>query len=577
MATADEYAAWIVKNADKKGTPDFEVVAKAYQEAKAAGGFDPDAYLAQDADKPGMLTSFGAGAGQRFGNTVLNVQKYAGKGLRAVDEAINGKNLTSVITGKPSSALGRVSQWLIDDAENGQANLASENAPYKEANPVANASGQIASDLIVTAPVGGLVAKGARAVAPGLAATQTGANVIRAIETAGAQGGGIASRAIGGGVTGAASTALVSPEDVKSGALIGAATPAVLQIAGKAGSLLGGASRGAPDASKVKLAKDLQEAGYVIPPSDIKTQNPIVEALGGLSGKIKTAQEASARNAKVTTDLARKELGIPENVQINTDVLDSLRAKAGEAYQAIAGLGKLPASKGELPGGVAVKSFTDRMTMAPKSEVDASELVRAWKQANHDATGYYRAYGRDANPETLAKAKYAANSAKQIDDFLAKKLKDMGADDLLDALKAARVQIAKTYTVEKALNGTTGEVSAQALAKELAKDKPLSGGLLTAAKAGQAFPKATQALKEAPKDISPLDWAMATGTFATTGNPLSAAMLGARPAARNILLSKQMQKMAASEPGPNALTRLVEQNGSRLGYRAAPVLLGADR
>jgi hypothetical protein len=35
MATADEYAAWIVKNADKKGTPEFDTVAKAYQEAKA--------------------------------------------------------------------------------------------------------------------------------------------------------------------------------------------------------------------------------------------------------------------------------------------------------------------------------------------------------------------------------------------------------------------------------------------------------------------------------------------------------------------------------------------------------------
>lgn len=35
MASADEYAAWIVSNADKKGTPEFETVAKAYQEAKA--------------------------------------------------------------------------------------------------------------------------------------------------------------------------------------------------------------------------------------------------------------------------------------------------------------------------------------------------------------------------------------------------------------------------------------------------------------------------------------------------------------------------------------------------------------
>ena len=35
MATAQEYAAWIVQNADKRGTPDFDTVARAYQIAKA--------------------------------------------------------------------------------------------------------------------------------------------------------------------------------------------------------------------------------------------------------------------------------------------------------------------------------------------------------------------------------------------------------------------------------------------------------------------------------------------------------------------------------------------------------------
>ena len=35
MATAENYAAWIVKNADKKGTPDFEKVAAAYQAARS--------------------------------------------------------------------------------------------------------------------------------------------------------------------------------------------------------------------------------------------------------------------------------------------------------------------------------------------------------------------------------------------------------------------------------------------------------------------------------------------------------------------------------------------------------------
>ena len=43
MATADDYAAWIVKNADKRGTPEFNTVSQAYQTAKAEekpSGFD---------------------------------------------------------------------------------------------------------------------------------------------------------------------------------------------------------------------------------------------------------------------------------------------------------------------------------------------------------------------------------------------------------------------------------------------------------------------------------------------------------------------------------------------------------
>ena len=43
MAKADDYAAWIVKNADKRGTPEFDTVAQAYQVAKSEekpSGFD---------------------------------------------------------------------------------------------------------------------------------------------------------------------------------------------------------------------------------------------------------------------------------------------------------------------------------------------------------------------------------------------------------------------------------------------------------------------------------------------------------------------------------------------------------
>ena len=41
MATADEYAAWIVKNQSLKGTANFDTVARAYQEAKASEAQTP--------------------------------------------------------------------------------------------------------------------------------------------------------------------------------------------------------------------------------------------------------------------------------------------------------------------------------------------------------------------------------------------------------------------------------------------------------------------------------------------------------------------------------------------------------
>jgi len=55
MATADDYAAWIVKNADKRGTPEFNTVSQAYQTAKSEekpSGFDVTQMLV---NAPGSL------------------------------------------------------------------------------------------------------------------------------------------------------------------------------------------------------------------------------------------------------------------------------------------------------------------------------------------------------------------------------------------------------------------------------------------------------------------------------------------------------------------------------------------
>ena len=146
------------------------------------------------------------------------------------------------------------------------------------------------------------------------------------------------------------------------------------------------------------------------------------------------------------------------------------------------------------------------------------------------------------------------------------------------AFRKARQDIAKSYSVQKAVNPATGDVSAQSLARELVKGKPLSGDLRTIAEVGNAFPKATQALKESPKAVSPLDFAFGGGAGIATGNPMALGMLAARPAARSLLLSPMYQGLLAKPPsyGPGLLELALPGLESQYLGRVAPGLLAAN-
>ncbi len=65
MATADQYAEWIVTNSAKRGTPEFDTVAQAYQEAKAEENAIADQQVQRQPtpEQPGMLDQI-IGAGE---------------------------------------------------------------------------------------------------------------------------------------------------------------------------------------------------------------------------------------------------------------------------------------------------------------------------------------------------------------------------------------------------------------------------------------------------------------------------------------------------------------------------------
>jgi hypothetical protein len=100
-----------------------------------------------------------------------------------------------------------------------QANRQSFEQDYGDSN-IAGAS-RMAGNIAATLPVGGALASGVKAVAPG--ATQ----LAQALRTGGMSGGNLATRAGAGAAVGGASAGLVNPEDATLGAVIGGALPVV--------------------------------------------------------------------------------------------------------------------------------------------------------------------------------------------------------------------------------------------------------------------------------------------------------------------------------------------------------------
>lgn len=320
----------------------------------------------------------------------------------------------------------------------------------------------------------------------------------------------------------------------------------------------------AGNAQKFQAARNAAQEGYVIPPADLEP-GMLSEAVSGLSGKIKTAQTASQRNQQVTDRLARQAIGLKPGDQLSDDVLQAIRNQAAtQGYAPIRNAGTVQADQQftqaldniiatrtgaarSFPGigktnmhGQPVDEIADLVNSVRVGAFDAGDAIDATRVLREVADKAYRSGDRE-------KGKAAKAAADALEGMLDRHLSASGNTDALKAFRDARTLIAKTYSVQKGLNSQTGNVAADKLAGQLAKGKPLSGELETIAQTAQAFPRATQMLKEAPKQLSPLDYAVAGGTALSTGNVAPLALLAARPVARNALLSRLVQDRALQQ------------------------------
>jgi len=375
----------------------------------------------------------------------------------------------------------------------------------------------------------------------------------------------------GAGLTGLLMGALqpVGEEDSRlKNTAIGGAFGTVAQYGGnKLGSALQRratekATRLASEASKNSIRdatlKEAQSAGYTVPRS---LYNPSFTSnrLESLAGKAATKQQSAAMNQDITNSLAKKALGVADDTPLSITTLENIRKTASKPYQEIA-------------------------AMSPQAKIDLEDL----KQARNDAQGWFNAYNRSASPADLTKAKEFRGIADGLEKSLETHALQANRPDLLPSLANSRKQIAMTYTVQRALNDATGDVSAPVIGRLFEKGKPLSGGLETIGKFRSAFPQVSQAGAKIPAPGVSKSEALAgallgTGGAAITGNPIGATAallpLASHPA-RYLALSKALQKAPSYAPGiTNKALKKIDPETLSLITRLlmAPTITGATR
>lgn len=219
MATADEYAQWIVANADKKGTPEFNIVAAAYQSAKQQ---QQQAMPKPDTSNMGEnLLAGGIKGAANIGATLLTPVDWALKKTGLEDESFDRRKEI--------------------EAAMGQGGVVQQEVGFNP-NSIAFKTGEIGTEIAGTIGVGGAIAKplmyGAKYLPAlgkaGQAIASAGFDVGAPAATTMGKVGNAALRVGGGATTGAASAGLINPKDVKTGAVAGGVFGAASPLIGKA-------------------------------------------------------------------------------------------------------------------------------------------------------------------------------------------------------------------------------------------------------------------------------------------------------------------------------------------------------
>jgi hypothetical protein len=364
------------------------------------------------------------------------------------------------------------------------------------------------------------------------------------------------------------------------GGAFGAATPTI----GKAVNYVGDIIRG-PQASKgiQEAAKDVIQSGYTIPPTQVKP-SLLNRAIEGIAGKATTAQNASFINQQVTNKLSAKALGLPEDTVISPELLKTIRTDAGQAYENLRLSGRVKTSPKFAQALDNIEPYRDaKAASADFASPEAKpiiDVIDSLKTPSFDVKSAVSKINllRDNADEAFRQGKSLLGRANRdasevLENTIENYLANSKQTELLDKFRQARQTIAKTYSIESALNPKTGTVDARQLASQLRNKKPLTGELKEVGEFGAAFPKAAQPVEGMGSltQISPIDYFASIG-LGGAGAYAGDAQTGALGLAAG-LIRPAFRSAALSQPIQQGLTKQQMQNLSPEARNLAKMLM----
>lgn len=341
------------------------------------------------------------------------------------------------------------------------------------------------------------------------------------------------------------------------------------------------------NAVKDATVKELQSVGYVAPPTatNASLKNTILESA---AGRAATNQAASLKDQQITNTLARKAIGLADDANLTPETFAEVRRVAGESsYKPISQIGDIPLDEKFTKG---IEGLSRKVTKGLKTEgmvsdpvmglqkgtmpINSADAIERLKDLRAEANANLSPLAA-VNPANRRLGNEQKKAAKELEGLLDRHLRKIGKADLAEKFVADRKLIAKTHTLERALNEGTGNIDASKLARELDKGKPLEGEMLQIAKFGKTFKDIAKEPTKGPA-VSKLDFATAVAA-ALTGHPELLAIPAASHSARAAILQPAINRaLSAPVYGPGLGGTLAIKGARGLGQAAVPLALSVQ-